>query len=122
VTQLQLGNVTYNKQQLLSILQRPMRGNGLVQLAHQEIPAKLNIANGADGSCIARTLADIDALIGDLVIPPVGDGFLRPSGVSRILMQYNAGALCAPRCELPPEPTPSSYPTPRLRPTPTHRL
>jgi uncharacterized coiled-coil protein SlyX len=68
VTQLQLGNVTYNQQQLLSILHQPVRGNGLVSLAHQEIAAKLNIANGADGSCIEQTLAEVDALIGDLII------------------------------------------------------
>src|SRR5262249_16771283 len=40
VTQLQLGNVTYTENQLLSILHQPARGNGLVLLAHQEIAAK----------------------------------------------------------------------------------
>jgi hypothetical protein len=118
---LQLGNVTYNQQQLLSILQQPIRGNGLVQLAHQEIPAKLNIANGADGTCIQQTLAEVDALIGDLLIPPVGNGFLRPSGAARTLIQYNAGALCAPRCQLPPQPTPSIFPSARPQPTPAPR-
>ena len=46
----------------------------LVQLARQEIAAKLNIANGADGSCVEQTLAAVDSLIGNLVIPPVGNG------------------------------------------------
>jgi hypothetical protein len=117
IAQVQLGNVSYNQQQLLSILNLAVRGNGLVSLAHQEIAAKLNIAKGADGSCVQQTLAAADALIGNLVIPPVGDGFLRPSSYERILEQYNEGSLCAPACELPPQPTP----TPRLRRTPSPR-
>ena len=76
VNQLQLGNRTYNRQELQSILRQPPRGNSLVQLAHQEIAAKLNIANGADGSCVEQTLAAVDASIGNLVIPPVGNGHL----------------------------------------------
>ena len=78
-------------------------------LARQEIAAKLNIANGADVSCIAQSLADADALIGDVIIPPVGDGFLQPSGYGRTLTSDNQGSLCAPSCELPPQPTPSSH-------------
>jgi len=76
--QLQLGNVAYNQQQLQSILRQPVRGNGLVSLAHQLIAAKLNIATGTDASCIAAIIAAADALIGDLVVPPVGTGHLAP--------------------------------------------
>src|SRR5439155_26672808 len=99
VTELQLGNTTYTQDQLLAILHEPVRGNGLLILSHQEIAAKLNIANGADGSCIQQTLADADALIGNLVIPPIGDGYLRPrdvSGLADTLDDYNEGRLCAP--------------------------
>jgi len=70
-------------------------------LAHQLIAAKLNSANGADASCIEQTLSDADALIGDLLVPPVGDGYPRPgdvSGLADILDGYNEGALCAPTC------------------------
>jgi len=119
VTQLQLGNVTYNQQQLLSILNEPVRGNGLISLAYQEIAAKLNIATGAGASCIQQTLTAADALIGNLVIPPVGNGFLPPTGLERTLDQYNQGRLCVPTCELPPQPTPVV--TPRPRPTPVSR-
>ena len=120
VTQLQLGNVTYNQQQLLSILQQPVRGNGLVLLARQEIVAKLNIANGADGSCIQQTLADADAMIGDLVVPPVGNGFLSPGAVEadvETLGEYNDGDLCAPECEedSSPPPSPTEHPQPPRR-------
>jgi len=119
VNQLQLGNHTYKRQQLQSILEQPVRGNGLVSLAHQEIAAKLNIANGAYGSCIAQTLAEADALIGNLVIPPVGTGFLPPTGYERTLSLYNEGSLCVPSCESPPQPTPVA--TPRSRPSPPPR-
>lgn len=116
MTELQLGNTTYTQDQLLAILHQPVRGNGLLILAYQEIAAKLNIANGADGSCIQQTLADADALIGDLVIPPIGNGYLRPrdaSPIAGILGDYNEGNACAPSCE--PEGSPG--PSPRTRPT-----
>jgi hypothetical protein len=119
VTQLQLGNVTYNQQQLLSILNYPVRGNGLVSLAYQEIAAKLNIANGAGASCIQATLAAADAAIGNLVIPPIGSGILSPTGLERTMDQYNEGRLCVPSCESPPQPTPVI--TARPRPTPLGR-
>ena len=86
---------------MLSILRQPVPGNGLVLLAHQLIAAKLNSAKGADASCIEQTLLDADALIGDLLVPPGGDGYLRPgdvSGLADILDGYNEGTLCAPTC------------------------
>jgi hypothetical protein len=101
VTQLQLGNVTYNQQQLLSILRQPVRGNGLVLLAGELISAKLNIAKGANGSCIQQTITAADALIGNLVVPPVGNGSLAPRTVSALVQtlgDYNGGLLCAPAC------------------------
>jgi hypothetical protein len=117
VTELQLGNTTYTQDQLLAILREPVRGNGLLILAKQEIAAKLNIANGADGSCIQQTLADADGLIGDLVIPPIGDGYLRPNQVqptAGILGEYNEGDLCAPSCDN--GSPPPRHPAPRQRP------
>lgn len=117
VTELQLGNVTYTQQQLLDILHQPVRGNGLVLLAHQLIATELNIANGTDPSCIQQTIDEANALIGDLVIPPIGTGYLAPRDVSALaglLGQYNEGMLCAPACEESPPPT--ATPTPRSRP------
>jgi len=117
VTELQLGNTTYTQDQLLSIMHQPVHGNGLIILARQEIAAKLNIASGADGSCVEQTMADADALIGDLVVPPVGDGFLAPRDVSDLvetLGDYNEGDLCAPECDDEGSPTPA--PTPRHAP------
>jgi Chlamydia polymorphic membrane protein (Chlamydia_PMP) repeat len=122
VTTLQLGNVTYTQDQLLSILHQPVRGNGLVLLAHQLIAAELNIANGADSSCIQQTIDQANMLIGDLVVPPVGTGYLAPRDVSALadtLDQYNEGMLCAPACEETPPPTPTA--APRSRPLPAAR-
>ena len=118
VNQLLLGNNAYAQEQLLAILHQPVRGNGLVLLAHQLIAAKLNIANGADGNCIEQTLADADALIGDLLVPPVGTGYLAPQDVSALadtLDSYNEGGLCAPACDH-QSPTPGAHPVPRARP------
>jgi hypothetical protein len=77
---LMLGNRLYSPAELLSILQQnPVAGNGLIALSHQLVSAKLNIANGVDGSSIASAIAAADALIGSLVVPPVGSGALAPS-------------------------------------------
>jgi hypothetical protein len=131
VTELQLGNVTYTRDELQSILENPARLNGLVTVAQQEIATKLNIASGADASCIQQTLTDLDAFIGDLVVPPVGNGFLLPrdvAGYVSTLTQYNGGSLCAPRCGTPapttrPTPTPRTIPPiPAPRPTPPPHL
>jgi hypothetical protein len=43
------------------------------------------------------TIADADALIGDLVVPPVGSGFLEPSETSALndeLTVYNEKYDC----------------------------
>ena len=123
MTELQLGNVTYDQQQLLDILHEPVRGNGLLILAHQLIAAKLNIAAGADPSCIEETIAEADALIGDLVIPPVGDGYLSPRAAAHlagILGDFNEGDMCAPACGPNPSPT-TTPPARRARPNPRPR-
>jgi len=115
VTELQLGNVTYTQDQLLAIMHEPVRGNGLISLAHHFITTKLNVANGADPSCIQQTIADADALIGDLVVPPVGDGYLAPRDVNALkdtLEEYNEGQLCAPSCDNEGSPTPAPTTTP----------
>lgn len=123
MTELQLGNVTYTQQQLLDILHQPVRGNGLLILARQLIAAKLNIAAGADPSCIQETIDEADALIGDLVIPPVGDGYLSPreaAPLAGILGDFNEGGMCAPACEASPSPTTTPMGR-RGRPTPVPR-
>jgi hypothetical protein len=101
VLSLTLGSVVYTQQQLLSILGQPVRGNGLISLAHQLIAAKLNILAGADPTAAAAAIASADALIGGLVIPPVGAGHLNPgqtSGLTQTLDDYNNGIIGPGHC------------------------
>jgi len=101
VTSLMLGSVSYDQAQLLSIFNTPAMGNGLIALAHQLIAAKLNVANGADGSAIAGAIVSADALIGGLVVPPVGSGSLAPSATSALttaLANFNEGATGPGHC------------------------
>jgi hypothetical protein len=91
-----LGTVVYTQAQLLSILNEPANGNGLISLAHQLIAAKLNICNGSDPTNISATIAAADALIGGLVIPPVGAGSLAPASTSALtqtLDDWNNGII-----------------------------
>ncbi|HEX3128146.1 MAG TPA: hypothetical protein VH394_12520 [Thermoanaerobaculia bacterium] len=102
VTSLTLGSVVYTDLQLQSIFDQSAAGNGLVSLAHQLIAAKLNIASGADDSSIAGAIASADALIGGLMVPPVGAGSLPPSATSALtsaLTLYNQGDIGPGHCE-----------------------
>jgi len=101
LTSLTLGSVTYTQSQQLEILNNPAQGNGLVILAHQLIAAKLNIANGADPADAGQAIADADAMIGSLVIPPVGTGYLPAGQTSELvgtLTEYNEGTIGPGHC------------------------
>jgi hypothetical protein len=101
VTGLTLGTVTYSAAQLLAILNQPANGNKLLILAHQLIAAKLNIANGADPSSAASTIAAADALIGSLVVPPIGAGDLPTdpaTSYSNLLDDFNNGLIGPGHC------------------------
>jgi hypothetical protein len=102
VTSLTLGTVTYQAGELMAILDNPARGNGLVILAHQLIAAKLNIANGADPSAVQQTVTDADNMIGALVVPPIGDGYLAPGqtgSLTETLTEYNEGTIGPGHCD-----------------------
>ncbi len=91
--------VNYTDAQLCSIFQTPAGGNGLISLAHQLITAKFNLLLGADASCVQADVDAADALIGNLVVPPVGGGFLAPgttSALTQNLDDFNNGLLCQP--------------------------
>jgi hypothetical protein len=95
VDSLMLGTTSYSQAQLLSILNTPVGGNGLISLSYQLIAAKLNAENGAPVPAgIAAAIAAADTLIGALVVPPVGSDFLAPASTSALsgtLDQYNNG-------------------------------
>ena len=86
---------SYTEVQLLSIFRQPVRGNGLISLAHQLIAAKLNIAAGASVPTNVRNAINAaDALIGGNLVGGSGGGYLSPdltSMLTAILDQYNNG-------------------------------
>jgi hypothetical protein len=67
VTSLMLGSQTYTKTELLRILRTSVgtgpRADASLILADQLIAAKLNIANGVDGTPVTSTIADADAVL-----------------------------------------------------------
>ncbi len=94
--------IPYTQAQLLSIFREPVRGNGLISLAHQLIAAKLNIAAGASVPTNVRNAINAaDALIGGNLVGGSGGGYLSPdltSMLTAILDQYNKGkALGGPQ-------------------------
>ncbi len=105
VTTLTLGTVTYTQSQLLSVLNQPVQGNGLISLAHQLITAKLNQLSGTSAPlAVQAAIAAADTLIGGLVVPPIGTGFLAPSSTSALtgtLDTYNEGLFPGgpPHCD-----------------------
>jgi hypothetical protein len=85
----------------MAILDNPAQGNGLVILAHQLIAAKLNIANGADPSAVQQAVTDADNMIGVLVAPPIGNGYLPPDqtgDLTETLTEYNEGTIGPGHC------------------------
>jgi hypothetical protein len=62
----------------------------------------LNVANGADVTAIASAINDADALIGSLVVPPIGSGSLNPSATSTLiaaLTSFNEGLIGPGHCQ-----------------------
>jgi len=91
-----LGTVSYTQAQLLAIFAEPVGGNGLIALAHQLIAAKLNACNGSFMGNIQTSINSADALIGGLVVPPVGGGSLSTGSTSSLtnsLDDFNNGII-----------------------------
>ncbi len=102
VTSLALGSVTYTQAQILSILRQPARGNGLISLAHQLIATRLNMLLGVvPPASVIDAVAQADAAIGALVVPPAGGGRCVPFATRRLtwtLRSFNNGRLGPDRC------------------------
>jgi hypothetical protein len=102
VDSLTLGGVSYTQLELQAIFNKPASGNGLIAMAHQLIAAKLNAANGADTSDVQLYIDAADALIGSLVVPPVGTASLSSgvtSSLTNSLASFNEGAIGPGHCE-----------------------
>lgn len=90
-----LGTRSYSQAELLSILDTPVRGNGLISLSHQLIAAKLNAPGGTIiPVSVANAMAVADAMIGSKEVPAIGNGFLSTASTSLLtatLDQFNNG-------------------------------
>lgn len=88
VSSLTIGTLAtpYSKTDLLKVLTTPVKGNGLLALAHQLIAAKLNVALDGDPA-IATTIAQADALIGSRSL---FGGTLKPSETSALVATLDA--------------------------------
>ena len=99
VDTLTLGSQTYSQAELLALLSMPVRGDATLILAKQLIAAKLNIADGADGSAIADTIEDADALLAQFTgklpygIRPSTDEGHEAVHLAGTLGEFNEGEL-----------------------------
>jgi hypothetical protein len=104
VSTLMLGSISYSICELVSILNSNLFNtpNALILIAREQIAAKLSIARGADGSVVTQAVSDADALIGSLVVPPIGDGFIALTADIATLLQtlkdYNYGVTGPGAC------------------------
>lgn len=102
VAELTLGETTYAADAVQAILATDVGGNGLLALAHQLVAAKLNGVAGASTEAGDQAIADADALIAGLVIPPLGDGWLAPADTDALvtaLTALNQGEAGLPHCD-----------------------
>lgn len=110
-TSLKIGNVTYTQAQILQVYNQPAAGNGLISLFHQLSATKLNIAQGAVAPPAVQTaITNADALIGNLVAPPIGSGSLSPgstSALTQTLDDFNNGVTGPGHCGTVPTKTPT---------------
>ncbi len=97
-----IGEVNYTNAQLRAILRQPAQGNGLVSLAHQLIATKLNGYLGATPPPeVSAAMEQANALIGPLVIPPIGTGWLSPGvtdALTLIFDEFNTGTIGPGHC------------------------
>ena len=115
VTSLALGTVTYTDLELCQILNTPANGNVLLALAQELVAAKLNQISTRiqlpGGQCsgytceeiamVERCVAEADALIGSLVVPPFGNGSIDPTVAGSLitcLRAYNGSTLGVDGC------------------------
>jgi hypothetical protein len=104
VSTLKLGNVSYTKAQLLTLLGAPIAGDASLILAKQLIAAKLNVANGACSEAISQSITAADDLlkkIGGTIplhISPSSSNGQAMTAFASMLELFNTGKL-TPSCK-----------------------
>jgi len=107
ISSFNLGNIVYTKEELLAILKEPVRGNGLISLAHQLIAIRLNSIKG--GYCEDLIFAEVagdDFIImqteDDERIPPIGTAYASPADANTLvegLTALNEGKVGPGSCK-----------------------
>jgi hypothetical protein len=97
-----VGGVTYTKDEAISWIKAPVKGDKTLTMFPALVAAKLNVLIGTDASCIADTIAAADGWMA--AYGPVGSGVPANSDAWKegeplywTLDQYNNGQLCAPK-------------------------
>lgn len=99
--QIVVGGLVYTRDQAISLMKTPGKGDKTHNLFNQLVAAKLNVAVGNDSSCVDDALRLADEWLVDY---PVGSGvkaknaaWKKDGGIlHEILDDYNNGLLCAP--------------------------
>lgn len=99
-----IGDVTYSRADAIDILKTPVKKDMTIAMFYQLVAAKLNVASGADSSCIMDTIDDADDWM--IEYGPVGSEVPANSYAWDIgepikdeLEDYNQGKLCASHCD-----------------------
>ena len=98
---LTIGGIAYSPWQLLKIFNTaPKQGNSYLILGHQHIAALLNIANGANPSVIADSLAESEAALAGVNLLSAYTKNNSLNAIAGMLEDYNTRDL-TPDCEEP---------------------
>lgn len=112
VQTLELGGTAYTREQLITLLGTPSRGDATYILAYQLIAAKLNVLSGADSTGIAETITAADSwlvAVGGLGTWPTGASREEGIALAGQLDAFNKGESGVPSCAdgvVPPPPPP----------------
>lgn len=112
-TDIKLGATWYTREEALSILKQPTKGNGLVILGRAYIAARINVfrltaIEGFVPQEVLDAINDAHFLAGSLVIPPVGSDKVKPNfvkdevslqDVATLLDDFNNGIIGPGHCD-----------------------
>jgi hypothetical protein len=100
VATITIGGRVYTRDQAITLLSTPSRGDKSIDLFKQLLAAKINVLIGNNPSCISSTISSADAW---MVAHPPGSGVSSSSSAwtqaspwHTQLDNYNNGLLCAP--------------------------
>jgi uncharacterized repeat protein (TIGR01451 family) len=101
VAEISVGGHSYSRDEALTIMGTPGRGDKTYDLFRQFVAARLNVLAGSDASCVTGMLAAADAWLSQhppgSAVRSVNPAWRNPgAGLHASLDDYNNGLLCAP--------------------------